>query len=759
MNRFLSIFFALFCSLALAQTGTPIKQSGNVTPTHAWCVTTNGIAQDCGTAAVPFLTSIGAVYPGPSICAWSALSSSGAAQELCLGATTTGGASITVQNFGTASALPLSLSLNGVIYQFPFSSSGIIGPVTTIINDGACWANTVGTLLKECSPLVLLNGSAKGLEWKNAAGTPDAQFNELASGNLLLQMGSNNNFQVTDSQGNSFASWQGEQPTNGAWVFNLTSGHCGIGDEDLTVSGTPTATEQPGFTYTIGATTATVTYTVQPGDTNNSIAIGLAAAAQANPTFVSLVNGNCPDGNAYNGAVTAVGLGNNQMGFDPIWTANPLAGGNSFSGVNSTHTTITTFPVNTLTGALYRSDTTYVAGRNAAVGDVPFQYQLLYQNASGNPAAYFSETYIVLSPSALRADKNWVLGPCGYDFSTSTGVASFQSNNNCDLNLIANNSTTNNVTIATGNAGAINLEHGSGGVIAGINGGSNGKYCTASATSGTICLQPPNGALGSAVLTMPDVTDTLTANAATQTLTNKTIASSTDTLGGVTVGIGSDATGDIYYRNSGGQLARLPIGSTNQQLTVSGGLPAWAPNTGAMTYLCTITASNSASINNASPTSGSCPLNGTYTSYVLIFQNLVPATDSKILEFQVHSGGAYKNSGYVYSQNVGYNGAPGNVGSASATYIALSNPVDSANQSLHNTAPGYSGTLKIMNPSVSGLIPVVGDFGYLGAGGTSYFVVGQISGYWATAGVVDGFQVLMDSGNLTSGSILVYGII
>ena len=31
-------------------------------------------------------------------------------------------------------------------------------------------------------------------------------------------------------------------------------------------------------------------------------------------------------------------------------------------------------------------------------------------------------------------------------------------------------------------------------------------------------------------------------------------------------------------------------------------------------------------------------------------------------------------------------------------------------------------------------------------------------GYWNTAGVVDGFQVLMDSGNLTSGQILIYGI-
>lgn len=50
-----------------------------------------------------------------------------------------------------------------------------------------------------------------------------------------------------------------------------------------------------------------------------------------------------------------------------------------------------------------------------------------------------------------------------------------------------------------------------------------------------------------------------------------------NTLGDVTVNVtGSDSTGDIYYRSAGGLLTRLGIGSTNQMLTVAGGLPAWA---------------------------------------------------------------------------------------------------------------------------------------------------------------------------------------
>ena len=42
------------------------------------------------------------------------------------------------------------------------------------------------------------------------------------------------------------------------------------------------------------------------------------------------------------------------------------------------------------------------------------------------------------------------------------------------------------------------------------------------------------------------------------------------------INVGSDATGDILYRNSSGNLARLGIGSNGQVLTVSSGLPSWS---------------------------------------------------------------------------------------------------------------------------------------------------------------------------------------
>jgi hypothetical protein len=42
------------------------------------------------------------------------------------------------------------------------------------------------------------------------------------------------------------------------------------------------------------------------------------------------------------------------------------------------------------------------------------------------------------------------------------------------------------------------------------------------------------------------------------------------------INVGSDATGDILYRNSSGNLTRLAIGSNGDVLTVSSGLPSWS---------------------------------------------------------------------------------------------------------------------------------------------------------------------------------------
>ena len=110
----------------------------------------------------------------------------------------------------------------------------------------------------------------------------------------------------------------------------------------------------------------------------------------------------------------------------------------------------------------------------------------------------------------------------------------------------------------------------------GINNGSSTITVAASLTTtgaGAPTLAFP---ASSFTYTFQGSSDTILGRATTDTLTNKTLAATSDVLGQVTTTLGSDATGDIYYRSGGAVLTRLGIGSTGQVLTVASGLPSWA---------------------------------------------------------------------------------------------------------------------------------------------------------------------------------------
>jgi len=55
-------------------------------------------------------------------------------------------------------------------------------------------------------------------------------------------------------------------------------------------------------------------------------------------------------------------------------------------------------------------------------------------------------------------------------------------------------------------------------------------------------------------------------------------------IGGATVTLGSDATGDVYYRNASGVFTRLGVGTDADVLTLASGIPSWvAPTVGDIT--------------------------------------------------------------------------------------------------------------------------------------------------------------------------------
>ena len=72
------------------------------------------------------------------------------AHYLCFDPNAGGGALISYGSIGSASTLPLQFKVNGSVYQFPFSMSGIVGPGSTTLGNLSCWNNTVGSLLKDC---------------------------------------------------------------------------------------------------------------------------------------------------------------------------------------------------------------------------------------------------------------------------------------------------------------------------------------------------------------------------------------------------------------------------------------------------------------------------------------------------------------------------------------------------------------------------------------------------------------------------------
>ena len=55
-------------------------------------------------------------------------------------------------------------------------------------------------------------------------------------------------------------------------------------------------------------------------------------------------------------------------------------------------------------------------------------------------------------------------------------------------------------------------------------------------------------------------------------------------------------TGDLYYASAANTPARLPIGSTNQVLTVAGGVPTWGSATGGWTTIASGTLSGTLSL-------------------------------------------------------------------------------------------------------------------------------------------------------------------
>lgn len=172
-------------------------------------------------------------------------------------------------------------------------------------------------------------------------------------------------------------------------------------------------------------------------------------------------------------------------------------------------------------------------------------------------------------------------------------------------------------------------------------------------------------------------------------------------------------------------------------------------STGAWILIQTQTASNSASL---AFTTG---ITTTYNTYVLVVDNYVPATNTTnlLLQISTNGGSSYINSGYqtgvTYFQ---YNSTTVNNANSTTSFLL--------NSSIPSTTDGCSGVYFLygFTANTANVRPSYGA----SLGGRTGGAVGMAlagGNYAAASTLVNAFQIISSSGNLSTGTFTLYGIL
>jgi hypothetical protein len=165
MKRILAFLTAFLITSSVF--GQTVIQSGVVTRGHVPYWASSGAIGDGGGSADGPITSFGVTNNGGAgICVSSDRQADAGRNQLCFGASTSGAAVISLQNYGTALPQPLNFVINGVTIAFP---TGVIVGTTLATESGpfvtghaSCFSNTSGNLV-DCGFLgVAFGGTGAG---------------------------------------------------------------------------------------------------------------------------------------------------------------------------------------------------------------------------------------------------------------------------------------------------------------------------------------------------------------------------------------------------------------------------------------------------------------------------------------------------------------------------------------------------------------------------------------------------------------------
>jgi hypothetical protein len=227
----------------------------------------------------------------------------------------------------------------------------------------------------------------------------------------------------------------------------------------------------------------------------------------------------------------------------------------------------------------------------------------------------------------------------------------------------------------------------------------------------------------------------------TQTLTNKTLTAPTIASANLTTAL---------------TLAGA-AGTNGQVLTSAGsGLPTWSsPSSGAFTLLSTVTASASATVDVETT------FDSTYDVYVIVANNVLPATDAAVLHSLLKINGTYQTSNYQYMAGrvaPTTNNVFGSTVSVSDTKIIVG---DEATGSTNLALGGSYFTMQVYNPAGTTNRKIINWDGSNIRPFDNEHYVSRLLGNGVYAGgtqALTGVRFQMSTGNIASGTFRLYGI-
>ena len=175
--------------------------------------------------------------------------------------------------------------------------------------------------------------------------------------------------------------------------------------------------------------------------------------------------------------------------------------------------------------------------------------------------------------------------------------------------------------------------------------------------------------------------------------------------------------------------------------------------------LSSVVASSSATVDFTSS------IDSTYLNYLLLVNNLRPATDAVDLHLRIttDAGSTWKAGAtdYMYvNEDQVPSGGGQNTSSTGAAQIKATQGLDSNHKLGSASDESSSWAFVISNPADSGKKCMIRwDGSFIGSGSSTY-PGGIISGmgFYKTAGAINGIRFLMSSGNITEGTFELYGV-